>query len=106
NDSYCGKFLVIEPGFRCSLHYHPRKHETFVAIVGEVVVESGVGDGQNLTILDPTTRVPFEVPPGLPHRFWSADGRPAVLVEVSTPHSDDDVVRLEESGPLVPNVIL
>lgn len=42
----------------------------------------------------------LELPPGTPHRFWTTDPEGAILAEFSTPHSDSDVVRLEESREL------
>lgn len=86
---YCGKLLVIKPGWQCSLHMHPIKKETFFVLSGMVILEFGsaqVGGirGDRFTIL-----------PGTKHRFGSVGG--AVLLETSTHHEDDDVVRFESS---------
>ena len=90
NDLYCGKFLNIAPGYQCSLHYHVVKDETFFVAVGKVDMQVGdeafvLNEGESVRIL-----------PGTPHRFGSRSL--AVIIEISTPHSDDDVVRLEPSG--------
>lgn len=92
---YCAKFLALDAGQQCSLHYHPIKTETFIILEGQLLVQlasrseaKAAGD----SVL---------VPAGTPHRFAGAYG-PALLLEVSTFHSDDDVVRLEPSGPYLP----
>lgn len=89
NDLYCGKFLYLKKGFQCSLHYHPKKHETFFIEHGKVIMECKndttiMGAGKTITIL-PKTR----------HRFTGLED--SVIIEISTPHSDGDVVRIEES---------
>lgn len=86
---YCGKLLVISPGWQCSLHMHPIKKETFFVLQGMVILELGsaqVGGirGDRFTIL-----------PGVKHRFGSVNG--ATLIETSMHHEDDDVVRFEAS---------
>lgn len=93
-DKYCMKYLIIDPGKQCSLHYHPIKKETFYVEEGVVHVQVShlIGDfkeGGQVTI-DPRT----------PHRFGSEDG--ARIIEISTHHEDDDVVRLELSGDFTP----
>lgn len=92
---YCSKLLVIEPGFQCSLHYHPIKNEDFFMIDGTYVqVDLG-----GLRVLMPGDSV--HIPAQQPHRFGVPEGQSrAVLLEVSTRHEDSDVVRLEESGPI------
>jgi len=86
---YCGKLLVIDPDWQCSLHMHPVKKETFFVLTGMVVLELGSAQvgaikGDRFTVL-----------PGTKHRFGSIGG--ATLIETSTHHEDDDVVRFEPS---------
>jgi quercetin dioxygenase-like cupin family protein len=89
NDKYCGKLMFIKKGARSSLHYHPVKHETMYVTQGRMkmelndeVFELGVGDS-------------VEIKSGDVHRFTGiAD---TVFFEFSTPHDDEDVMRLEES---------
>ncbi len=102
NESYCGKWLVINPGFKCSLHYHPKKRETFLCVQGVVEVRTSTPDGaiSTLTRLDELETTTLTIEPTTPHQFWAVGDERAVLLEISTPHSDDDVVRLEPSGPL------
>lgn len=97
NDKYCSKLLWITPGFQCSLHYHDIKHETFVAMDGLTRVEYYIDGKQTETILVGWRRDVLTLPPKTPHRFWSMGGQGSLLLEVSTPHSDADVTRIEPS---------
>lgn len=98
SDKYCAKLLFIEPGFQCSLHYHEIKQETFVVIQGQVIfTETDVRRRPFTEILPPGAK--RRVMTGTPHRFGSIDG--ALILEISTHHSDTDVVRLEESGKIL-----
>jgi D-lyxose ketol-isomerase len=68
---------------------HPVKKETFFIYEGMVFIELS---GTRLTGL-PGDR--FTIMPGTKHRFGSKEG--GVLIETSTHHDDDDVVRFELS---------
>jgi len=93
---YCAKFLMIDAGKRCSLHYHKVKKETFHVHRGLVRLEQrdvrGAAIDELLKMGESRT-----IMPGTPHRFSSYLG--ATILEVSTHHSDEDVVRIEPSGP-------
>ena len=39
NRAYCGKKLILNKGFRCSMHYHKNKDETFYILKGKVLME-------------------------------------------------------------------
>lgn len=98
NELYCGKVLHIRPGYRCSLHYHKIKDETFVALEGTTKLEWRTPDGQTrLETLRGDERNAVRLPPGTPHRFWAMEGERSMVLEFSTRHDDEDVVRLEES---------
>jgi len=90
NRGYCGKKLILRRGFRCSLHLHPVKDETFHVDRGAVFLELA-GEGHVLRAGD--TR---HIPTGTPHRFTGLEE--SVILEFSTHHDDDDVVRMEPSG--------
>ena len=96
---YCAKILEINPGYRCSLHYHPNKKETFTVMTGRVLLEQkdirGIPFEELLLPNDSRT-----IWPKTPHRFSSEHG--AEILEVSTHHDDSDVVRITESGR-IPN---
>lgn len=89
NDLYCGKIMRLKQGMQCSLHHHKIKDETFYVLEGEVLFELG-GSAFPMVLGD---RV--HVPPGVQHRFTGLTD--SVMIEVSTPHSDDDVYRAEVS---------
>jgi len=96
---YCCKILELNPGFQCSLHYHPKKRETFTVVEGrvglEVVRGFRIGNHQHHVYnLLPYQHITLE--PYTPHRFWAIES-PAKIVESSTRHDDRDVVRLEDS---------
>jgi mannose-6-phosphate isomerase-like protein (cupin superfamily) len=96
---YTLKRLVIIPGMRSSLHYHPVKKETFVLESGVVHVELDLPKESLVLMESPTVEI-VTIEPGRPHRFWTPKGcqKPGTLLEVSTRHSDEDVVRIESSG--------
>ena len=87
--------MKYKPGFQSSLHYHPIKDETMLVVSGEVNVEYRPLGSQAYikTNLVPGNVIRF--PSGTPHRLKASVN--SEVFEVSTPHSDDDVVRLEES---------
>lgn len=102
NERYCAKLLHINAGWQCSLHMHPIKKETFIVLDGGVLLEvlgteipGAVGENTYLVAGETYT-----LEPGTYHRFSSYTDEPAVVLEISSTHSDDDVVRLEESRPL------
>jgi len=96
NDEYCGKILRVKPGYMCSLHYHPVKRETFYVQAGSVSLERRTNEGIfNELLFSGESRT---IPPYTPHRFSSYTG--AQIIEISTHHEDEDVVRLEPSGKL------
>ena len=97
NDRYCAKVLVLAKGAQGSLHYHPVKDETMIVIqgiVGMEICDAGACEATLGYELKPGSYIRLE--PGTPHRFQALSAS-AVIVEVSTPHSDDDVVRIEDS---------
>jgi mannose-6-phosphate isomerase-like protein (cupin superfamily) len=90
NPYYCGKKMILKQGWRCSLHYHKIKHETFYIMFGRVFMEY---DGQRM-ILEAGDSLAIE--PGKKHRFTGL--RDSIMMEFSTTHDDLDVYRDTESG--------
>ena len=88
---YCGKLLYISKGASSSLHYHPKKKETFYLLSGEAELELG----EDILFHFPYYNYPVTIAPNTLHRFTAA--KDSVILEVSTHHNDKDVVRLEES---------
>ena len=93
NGDYCGKILVLNgPNYISSLHYHIQKRESFHILRGSVELELDGGK----QVLWPGDTVTIE--PGQPHRFRSlSESESSEILEISTPHSDEDVVRIEPS---------
>ena len=92
NDRYCGKLLVVNKGAECSYHYHPKKKETFYCLEGYgTLIVNGKEE-----LLAPFSR-PKTIEPGDKHKFIGIT--PLVIIEVSSFHDDEDVVRLSESVP-------
>ena len=87
---YCCKLLKLNKGASGSLHYHRLKKETFIIRKGKVTVEL---DALHL-ILDEGDP-PYTILPGQVHRMTGLED--SIILEVSTYHDDDDVVRLEAS---------
>lgn len=94
NEDYCAKFLNIKANYQCSLHYHLKKRETFFVMQGVVRLEQrdvrGVPIVEFLVAGEQRT-----IEPKTPHRFSSLNA--ATILEISTTHSDEDVVRIEDS---------
>jgi mannose-6-phosphate isomerase-like protein (cupin superfamily) len=97
NRAYCGKKLLLKRGFRCSVHRHPVKDETFHLEKGLVWLEL---DGKG-RLLRPGDTV--HIPPRTPHRFSGLEE--SVILEFSTHHEDEDCVRDEPSGRIPPDVL-
>ena len=79
---YCSKYLTLEPGQKCPLHFHKFKKEIFFVLVGTVALEV---DGHETT-LTPGRQHTLE--PGTRHTFSSSTG--AVIEEVSTHDENSD----------------
>jgi len=94
---YCGKQMLLRRGWRCSLHMHKVKDETFFVARGRILFE----------IEGPTGRIARKVlgpgavqhvPPRTWHRFGGITA--AEFFEFSTTHDDADSYRREDSGPV------
>lgn len=93
NEKYCCKILKILPGCRCSIHTHKRKDETFIGIQGVVELTFHQEAYDRSVIVGPGVKT--RIQPGEFHSFQAIN--PAWVMEVSTPHSDKDVIRIKES---------
>jgi mannose-6-phosphate isomerase-like protein (cupin superfamily) len=91
NPEYCGKKLIIKKGFRCSLHLHKIKHETFYVHSGRVLMEHRE-TSKILYAGDTITIDRNDL-----HRFTGLDDLNEIF-EFSTQHFEDDSYRMIESG--------
>lgn len=94
---YCGKFLMLKEGFQSSYHAHGRKDETFYIINGKV---SFVLTGSKQMLLPGDT---IRIKPGEFHSFLGV--RDSIILESSTNHSEDDVVRKNKSHKVKINYV-
>ena len=92
-DKYCCKRLYLDKGAMSSLHYHPKKQETFVGLSGQAGLSI---DGEDY-MLNLASR-PKTIYPGQKHQFIGLS-EDIVILEISTTHSEEDVVRLSNSQP-------
>jgi rfaE bifunctional protein kinase chain/domain len=90
NSEYCGKKLVLNEGYCCSLHYHKIKDETFYIAKGKV----GFQLNDEHFILNPGDSL--LITPGTKHRFYGLEN--SEIFEFSTHHLEEDSYRDEESG--------
>ena len=92
NRDYCGKKLVLKKGFRCSMHHHKNKDETFYVSKGKVFLEIA---GKKI-IMKPGDAL--LVKPNEKHRFTGLED--SEIIEFSTHHEDSDSYRDEVSGEI------
>ena len=90
NKNYCGKLLILNKGYRCSLHYHKQKDETFYINKGKVLMEL---NGQQYVMLPGDVQ---EIKPCEKHRFTGLED--SEIIEFSTHHEDSDSYREEIAG--------
>ena len=96
NEKYCGKKLVLKKGFRCSMHHHKVKDETFYVVSGKVLMETVIDGNENKRIM---TRGDIQhIKIGMWHRFTGLED--SEIFEFSTFHMDADSYRIEDSGSI------
>jgi mannose-6-phosphate isomerase-like protein (cupin superfamily) len=88
-EKYCGKILNLKKGFRCSIHYHKNKDETFYILSGEVLME--VNENAKVMKKGETQRIA----PGTKHRFTGLAN--SKIIEFSTHHEEEDSYRDTQS---------
>ena len=90
NRAYCGKVMTLRRGYRCSLHYHRHKDETFLVTKGRILLEI---DGERRFLLPGDV---VDVPPGSVHRFTGMVE--SEFIEFSSHDDPGDSHRSSESG--------
>ena len=89
NGQYCCKKLVYTRKVSSSLHYHERKHETFVVATGKFLLVSFPGGTRERTLNCGDVAV---LTAGTRHRLRCIE--PGFIVEASTRDDPEDCVRL------------
>jgi mannose-6-phosphate isomerase-like protein (cupin superfamily) len=92
-ENYCGKILKIYEGYRSSMHYHLKKHETFYILSGELRVDLIYTKSGNTGYKLLKQGDVMEIQRGQPHQLIAYDGN-VELVETSTFHEDSDSYRV------------
>jgi D-beta-D-heptose 7-phosphate kinase/D-beta-D-heptose 1-phosphate adenosyltransferase len=90
NEKYCGKILRLKKGYFSSYHFHKTKEETFNVLKG--LVRFKLEDDE--LVLGPGDSI--HIKPGQKHMFEGLED--SEIMEVSTTHLEEDVVRLTQSG--------
>ena len=90
SEKYCGKILNLKKGYRCSLHQHFIKDETFYILEGKVLMQ--IVD----VIKTMNVNESVHIPPRTIHRFTGLED--SKIIEISTQHFEEDSYRLTESG--------
>jgi mannose-6-phosphate isomerase-like protein (cupin superfamily) len=88
NGDYCCKLLVYTKPIASSLHYHEKKHETFVVASGFFAMDGG--KGHPYQCCKPGDFI--VLPPRHQHRIRCLE--PGTIVEASTHDDPSDCVRL------------
>ena len=88
---YCTKELGLKKGWRCSLHFHKVKDETFYIAKGKVLIETEVNEKIKEEIV--ITGDFIRITPGMKHRFSGLEE--SIILESSTHHEDSDSYRIE-----------
>ncbi len=96
NPKYCGKKMVLNKGYRCSMHKHEIKDETFYILSGKVLLETDFNGEKETRLLTPGDVLHIEI--GMWHRFTGIVG--SEIIEFSTFHMDEDSIRREPSGKI------
>lgn len=98
NRDYCGKLLILNEGYRCSMHRHEVKDETFYVLSGAVLME--VDDDVRVLLPGESAHIPV----GAWHRFTGLF--PSQMIEFSTHHEDVDSIRSTQSEAVPRNEFL
>ncbi len=88
---YCAKYLHINKGASGSMHLHPVKKETFIVVKGRILLYC-YGLWSYIT----PENMPITIEPGMEHQFTGRTEE-NIILEISTHHDDNDVVRLNEN---------
>jgi len=96
NRLYCGKILELKKGFRCSIHKHKIKDETFYVLAGAIFLETFDEIGHVYEDNYMGAGASKRIIPKTYHRFTGLTD--AQIIEFSTHHEDNDSYRLSVSG--------
>ena len=98
-EGYTTKIMEVKPGFKCSLHFHRKKNETFVLIQGHLHVEFYEPDSTKHEGLLTEPLSSLILPSCTPHTFSVPKDQeyPSIFIESSTEDDRGDNYRLTKS---------
>jgi len=91
-EAYCAKILTVNQNCGGSYHHHKHKNETFLCLNGcaWLLLER---DDNCIEFHELCVGSSVCIPPGSAHLLIGASSEPCIILEVSTHHDDEDVVR-------------
>ena len=92
NDKYCGKLLTFKQGYKCSMHFHYEKDETWYVFDGKFLVEWINTDDSSIHSKELNAGDTWRNNPLSPHRLICIES--GTIIEVSTPDSIEDNYRV------------
>ena len=97
NGMYCGKLLHLKQNYRCSIHKHKNKHETFYLLSGNVLMETSDPNEDNINqyVFEMKVGDVLVVEPNTWHRFSGVID--STIIEVSTFDDSKDSYRCAPS---------
>lgn len=123
NNKYCAKYLYLNNGYECSVHFHSKKDETFYILEGEVELFvtdispyfdncffypeqfEGYLQKYKKEIINSLAKIvltkgnQYRLYSGIAHKFRSITPTSKIL-EISTTHYDYDSYRITKSRKL------
>ncbi len=94
NAKYCGKKMVFNACYQCSMHHHKIKEETFYIQTGRIVLETEIDGLYGMRLMVPGDVA--HIKPLVWHRMTALEH--AEVFEFSTFHMEEDSYRRTESG--------
>lgn len=92
DEQYCVKLLRFKKGGKGSFHYHIKKSETWYLLKGKCKVSTITPEWGTKVKFDFLPGQVIHLSCGVPHQVFAEED--SIIVEASTPHSDNDVYRI------------
>lgn len=94
NEMYCGKLLKFNNGSMFSDHFHIVKDETWYVLEGKLeLYHYNLSNGDKLTNIIKKGDV-VHIPSNVPHQLKALET--SAIIEISTPHREDDSYRINK----------
>jgi mannose-6-phosphate isomerase-like protein (cupin superfamily) len=89
--------LYLDPGKRCSWHYHNHAYNQFYVISGILEIKTNIGPGDQRNYTTITSGQSFTVPPYITHEFRTK-GEPTIVEEIAYVEYDSSDIHREMLG--------